>query len=69
MTNVPSDVVQLQKDVVKHGQRLVVAEDDWQRKFQRLSDNVTLQVSRISKMQVLVQHLFTSFLYVIWGVF
>ena len=53
MTDVPSDVVQLQKDVVKQGERLIVAEDDWQRKFLRLSDNVTLQVSTVSKMQVL----------------
>lgn len=51
MQALPSGVTQLQKDVTKQTQRLVFIEGDWQRKFQRLSDNVTLQVTRVSKMQ------------------
>ncbi|KAI0230394.1 hypothetical protein LSAT2_019259 [Lamellibrachia satsuma] len=39
---------QLQKDVVKQMQKLAIVEGDWQ----RLADNVTSQVSMVSKMQL-----------------
>ena len=55
MHNLPSGVDQLQKDVVKQTQKLAIVEGDWQRKFQRLADNVTSQVSMVSKMQVTSQ--------------
>ncbi|KAI0230395.1 hypothetical protein LSAT2_019260 [Lamellibrachia satsuma] len=51
MHKLPSGVDQLQKDVVKQMQKLAIVEGDWQRKFQRLADNVTSQVSIVSKMQ------------------
>ncbi|KAI0231592.1 hypothetical protein LSAT2_018025 [Lamellibrachia satsuma] len=47
MRNLPSGVDKLQKDVVKQTQKLAIVE----RKFQRLADNVTSQVSMVSKMQ------------------
>ena len=51
MHNLPSGVDKLQKDVVKQMQKLAIVE----RKFQRLADNVTSQVSMVSKMQVTSQ--------------
>ena len=51
MHNLPNGVDQLQKDVVKQMQKLAIVE----RKCQRLADNVTSQVSMVSKMQVMSQ--------------
>jgi len=52
MQALPSKVNQLEKDVTKQTQTLAVIDGNWQRKFQKLSDNVTLQVASVSKMQV-----------------
>ncbi|KAK2180263.1 hypothetical protein NP493_449g02002 [Ridgeia piscesae] len=51
MQALPSKVNQLEKDVTKQTQTLAVIDGNWQRKFQKLSDNVTLQVASVSKMQ------------------
>ncbi|KAI0218237.1 hypothetical protein LSAT2_030039 [Lamellibrachia satsuma] len=47
MHNLPSGVDQLHKDVVKHTQKLAIVE----RKFRSLADNITSQMSMVSKMQ------------------
>ena len=51
MHSLPSGVDQLHKDVVKHTQKLAIIE----RKFRSLADNVTSQMSMVSKMQVTSQ--------------
>ena len=66
MQAVPGRVTQLEKDVTKQTQRLAVIEGDWQRKFQKLSDNVTLQVDSVSKMQVESQRCLQWFLSPDW---